>query len=62
MFSCHMSKLVKAYFVQVEAATIFLYIILYFVHIFCTSLNGNTYGTKYQFSGEKSAGVVKLAK
>ena len=28
----------------------------------CTSLNGNIYGSKYRLSGDKSAGLVKLAK
>ena len=32
-----------------------------FVQVFCTSLNGNTYRTKYQLSRDKSAGLVKLA-
>ena len=30
--------------------------------VFCASLYGNTYGTKYRLSGAKSAGLVKLAK
>ena len=33
-----------------------------FVQVFCTSLNGNTNGTKYQLSQDKSSGLVKLAK
>ena len=32
-----------------------------FVQVFCTSLNGNTYGTKYQLSKDRSAGMAKLA-
>ena len=26
-----------------------------FEHVFCTSLNSNTYGTKYRLSGDKPA-------
>ena len=33
-----------------------------FVQVFCTTLNGKTFGTKYQFFGNMSAGLVKLAK
>ena len=33
-----------------------------FLQVFCTGLNGNTYGTKYPLSGDKSAGLIKLAK
>ena len=28
-----------------------------FLQVFCTSLNGNTYGTKYRLPGGKSAGL-----
>ena len=35
-------------------------VITIFVHVFCTSLKGNAYGTKYSLS--KSSGLVKLAK
>ena len=34
----------------------------FFVQVFCTSLNGYTYETKYRLYGDKSAGLVKLAK
>ena len=33
-----------------------------YVQVFCTSLNGNTYGTKYRPLGYKSDGQVTLAK
>ena len=35
---------------------------LFSIQVFCRSLNSNTYGVKYQLSGYKSAGLVKLAK
>ena len=37
-------------------------ILLHFVQVFGTSLNGNTYGTKYRLSGNKSSGLGKMAK
>ena len=33
-----------------------------FVQVFCSSLSGNTYETKYQHLRDKSAGLEKLAK
>ena len=33
-----------------------------FILVFCTRLKGNAYGTKYRLSGDKSTGLVKLAK
>ena len=34
--------------------------IITLVQVFCTSLNSNTYQTKYRLSVDKSAGLVKL--
>ena len=30
----------------------------YFIQVFCTSLNGNTYGTKYRLSGDSYGLIV----
>ena len=38
----------------------FLFVYIYnqsYVQVIFTSLNGNTYGTKYRLSGDKSSGV-----
>ena len=54
---------VKSYGISLyfRLITYFSYSML-FIQVFCTSLNGNTDGTKYQLSGDMSDGLVKLAK